>query len=196
MTAMVRSLTGVLGKPEMLTAITSMLGETESTDGSAPILPKLIARYLGTSDRTARSAVRLSLVALVGGLADRAHRPIWASALYTLLDRHDPALLDNPSHLVPTSDDPEASETVDMILGHRRLLVEIEIADETGLSETTVSRLLELLVPISLSFLARKKRGEGMDRNAMVTYLTAQESAQQAGQPAVARTWVAGRDPN
>ncbi len=135
-------------------------------------LPSLAAR-LGVDEATAEAAVRSALPALVGGLQSNAASPDGAASLAGALQQHPPSLLDGGvdlggldlddgakilGHIFGGGTD-QVAERVDSDLGAR--LGGTSAASLGGSGGGLVGRLLPMLAPIVMAYLAKKMQGGG-----------------------------------
>jgi hypothetical protein len=116
-----------------------------------------VAARLGVDEPTARAAVEQALPALVGGMEANAKDPGGAASLEKAVAKHSPTLVDGGVDLdeVDTND---GEKIVSHIFGpNREQVVQTLSAQPAGFSAGgVVGRLLPILAPIVLSYLAKK----------------------------------------
>ena len=143
-----------------------------------------ISRQLGTDEARTSQAISMALPMLVGGLAHETTTPEGAQSLNrALAEDHDGSLLDNIAPLMGSGGGAAADVSVPRalngagILGHilrgGRTHVEQGIGQATGLSNQQTSRLLMMLAPLVMAYLARRKKQLGADANAVGAELQA-----------------------
>jgi hypothetical protein len=133
---------------------------TDLNDLLAHIPTDQIAARLGIDPDTADAAIRQVLPALVGGLHANAQDPAGAASLAGALGSHDPSLLDGGVNLdqVDTTD---GAKIVSHVFGDNHDQVVSQLGGMGGASITSglVGKLLPLLAPIVMSFLAKRLLG-------------------------------------
>ncbi|MET4639775.1 DUF937 domain-containing protein [Mycetocola sp. 2940] len=116
-----------------------------------------VAAKLGVDEETARAAVEQALPALVGGLEANAKDPSGAASIEKAVAKHSPALVDGGVNLdeVDTND---GEKIVSHIFGpNKEQVVQTLSAQPAGFSAGgIVGKLLPILAPIVLSYLAKK----------------------------------------
>jgi hypothetical protein len=123
-----------------------------------------IAGQLGTDPQTARSAVELALPALVGGLQANAQDPVGAQSLANALGQHDNDLLDSllgGGLAVDQLDTQDGSSIVNHVFGDNQEQVVSQLAGASGAGSSVIAKLLPMLAPIVMSFLAKRMLGGG-----------------------------------
>jgi hypothetical protein len=119
-----------------------------------------LADQLGVDPATAESAVREALPALVGGMQANAADPQGAASLAGALESHSPKLVDGGVNLdeVDTAD---GEKIVSHVFGENSGAVAQTLGGNLGGNSDLVQKLLPILAPIVLSYLAQKMRGGG-----------------------------------
>lgn len=117
-----------------------------------------IAEQVGASPEETRAAVGAVLPALLGGLQANAQDPAGAASLAQALGQHDPALAEQPSlDQVDTGDG-------DKIVGHIFGAQQNEVVNRLGglgsLNQGLVGKLMPILAPIVLAWLAKQLQGQ------------------------------------
>ena len=116
-----------------------------------------VAARLGVDEPTARAAVEQALPALVSGMEANAKDPGGAASLEKAVAKHSPALVDGGVNLdeVDTND---GEKIVSHIFGpNKEQVVQTLSAQPAGFSAGgVVGKLLPILAPIVLSYLAKK----------------------------------------
>jgi hypothetical protein len=119
-----------------------------------------LARQLGTDEATARRATSMALPALLGGLQANASDPRGAASLQEALAQHDDDLYGQRVDLerVDTRDGEKISAHV---FGSKedQVVHALGGAGGAGLGGDLIKRLLPILAPIVLSYLAKQMQG-------------------------------------
>ena len=120
-----------------------------------------ISEELGADPNTTRQAVPAALSALLGGLSRNAQQPDGAQQLDSALDAHGGGgLLGGLGSLVGGALGADGSGILGHIFGQHQPAVASQVGQRTGLDQGQAARLLMLLAPIVLAYLARA-RGQG-----------------------------------
>lgn len=135
-----------------------MTTETDQILSQIPIAQ--LASRLGTDEQTAREAAEAALPTLLAGLTNEAQDPGRADGLATAVQRdHDPATLEAEDPLDRVDAD-EGDRIVSHLFGNDRADVEQRVSSAVGgQAGGLVQRVLPLLAPLVMSWLAGKMRG-------------------------------------
>ncbi|MDQ0756957.1 DUF937 domain-containing protein [Arthrobacter sp. B3I4] len=120
-----------------------------------------LAGMLGTDRQTAQAAVEAAVPTLLAGLHDNAQAPEGAASLESALGQHDNGLVDGGVDAAQI-DTADGEKIVDHVFGGRQDQVASQLAGTAplgGVSRDLVRRLLPLLAPIVMSYLAKKVLG-------------------------------------
>lgn len=120
-----------------------------------------IAASLGVDEKTAEQATRQALPALIGGMQANAQDDDGAKSLAKALDAHDNDLVKGGVNLDDVDTD-DGEKIVTNVFGNNREQVVNQLAgfnSEAG--SGLISKLLPMLAPIVLSYLAGKVKGGG-----------------------------------
>lgn len=120
-----------------------------------------IAAKLGVDEATASAAVKSALPALVGGLGANAADPAGAASLEKAVSKHGPALVDGGVKLADV-DENDGKKIVKNIFGDNqdKVVGALDTKAGGGMSDI-VGKVLPILAPIVLSWLASKFLGGG-----------------------------------
>ena len=116
-----------------------------------------LAERVGADDAEVSQAVHQVLPALVGGLGANAQRPEGAAALTNALNDH----VDQEPSDLSSVDPQDGQKIVHHIFGDQSDQVVNRLGGLGGAGGGLVSKLLPILAPIVLSFLAKKLSGSG-----------------------------------
>lgn len=117
-----------------------------------------IAAQVGASPDETRQAVDALLPALVGGLQANAQDPAGAQSLAAALGDHDPGLADAPS--LDRIDTADGAKIVANIFGAQEPEVVNRLGGQGSMSQGLVQKLLPILAPIVLAWLAKQLQGQ------------------------------------
>lgn len=121
-----------------------------------------ISRRLGVSEAQAQQGMQVALPLIVGALARNAQEPGGERALRRALDRdHDGSVFDDIGGLARGKYEDDGQGILRHALGSRRDVAEQRAAQFAGLDGKTMGKLLALLAPLVMGWLARRKGGGG-----------------------------------
>lgn len=122
-----------------------------------------LAARLGVDEATARSAVDEALPALLGGMGANAQDAAGAASLERAVQHHSPQLYEGGVNLDEVDED-DGDKIVHNVFGdHTDQVVQKLGSTESGGGQGIIQKLLPILAPIVLSFLASQftKRQQG-----------------------------------
>lgn len=117
-----------------------------------------IATQLGVGDNEAEQAVRQALPALMGGMAANAQDPAGAASLTSALGQHTGAADTVDLAAVDTDD---GQKIVRHVFGDNENAVVDQLGGLGGLGGGVFAKLLPMLAPLVMSFLAKNVLGGG-----------------------------------
>ena len=119
-------------------------------DGLIDIIPiGDIAKKLGIDEKTAKSAVKTALPAIVAGLASNASSKDGAAALEKALGKHESKGL-----TVDEVDEEDGKKIVSHVFGVKKEAVAEAAAGKADVAKDIIAQVLPILAPIVLSWLA------------------------------------------
>jgi hypothetical protein len=120
-----------------------------------------LARQLGVDEQTARNATTQALPALLGGMQANAQDPAGAASLSSALRQHDDNLLDGGVDVAQV-DANDGDKIVRNVFGDNRQQVVNQLGGLGGGGNSgLIAKLLPLLAPIVMSYLAKQFTGQG-----------------------------------
>ncbi|KRE77639.1 DUF937 domain-containing protein [Arthrobacter sp. Soil763] len=134
---------------------------TELQDILGQIPVDQIAGMLGTDRQTAQSAVEAAVPTLLAGLHNNAQAPEGAASLESALGQHRDGLVDGGVDVAQV-DTADGEKIVNHVFGGRQDQVASQLAGTAqlgGVGGDLVRRLLPILAPIVMSYLANKVLG-------------------------------------
>jgi hypothetical protein len=143
---------------------------TDFDDLLSQIPMNQLAQQLGVDEQTAEQATRQALPALLGGMQANAHDPAGAASLGQALGQHDDNLLDGGVDFGQV-DTVDGDKIVSNVFGDNREQVVNQLGGRGGGAGNLIAKLLPLLAPIVMSYLAKQfsKRGGGGTTTASAT---------------------------
>jgi len=114
-----------------------------------------LAAQLGVDRETAERATRTALPALFGGMEANTHDPAGAASLERAVGQHDPGLVEGEVDLGQV-DPADGDKIVGHIFGAQRDPVVDRLGGGGGVDSGLVAKLLPLLAPIVMSYLAKQ----------------------------------------
>ncbi|MEO7234644.1 MAG: DUF937 domain-containing protein [Lapillicoccus sp.] len=116
-----------------------------------------VAAALGVDRGEAEQATRAAIPALLGGMHANAQDPAGAASLASALQQHDGSALGAPVDQIDTQD---GQQIVQNVFGAQTNDVVARLGGATpGNGSSLVSKLLPILAPIVMAYLARKMQG-------------------------------------
>ena len=112
-----------------------------------------IAAKLGVDEATAKQAVNDALPALLAGLGANAADPAGAASLEKAVAKHDPKLIEGGVNLADV-DEEDGKKIVKNVFGDKTDQVVTALDKKEGGAGDLIGKLLPILAPIVLSFLA------------------------------------------
>lgn len=126
-----------------------------------------IAQALGVDEATANQAVHAALPALLGGLDANAQDEAGAASLQQALLQHEDRLPDDGQIDVNTIDTDDGDKIVGHVFGEHTDAVAQQLGGMGGgLSSGLIRKLLPMLAPIVMSYIAKRMRGGGGQQQA------------------------------
>jgi hypothetical protein len=121
-----------------------------------------IAEKLGVDENTATTAVKAALPTLLGGLRANTAQPEGAASLVGALDGHGDLVEGEGEVDIDKVDVADGSKIVDNVFGEEKntVISALGASEGTG-GNDLVSKLLPMLAPIVLAYLAKQMTGGG-----------------------------------
>ena len=165
---------------------------TQQLSGTAS---RQIAARLGISESTANTAVQLAVPLILTALARNASKPEGAEALHqAVATDHDGSVLDNLMGYLGNPEAANGSGILGHVLGGQRPSVENNLAQATGLDQSSAGSLMELVAPLVMGAVGRTQQQNGLDSSGLAQYLGEQQ--QQTAEPGMMGTLSSMLDSN
>lgn len=160
-----------------MNAISQMI--TQQFSGS---VSRQIASRLGISESAANTALQVAVPLIVSALARNARQPGEAEALHqAVATDHDGSILDNLAGYLGNPQAANGAGILRHVLGGQRPVVEDNLAQATGLDQSSAGSLMELVAPLVMGAVGRTQQN-GLDSSGLAQFL-GQQQAQQEAEP-------------
>jgi hypothetical protein len=145
-----------------------------------------IAARLGCSESTANAAVQIAVPLILSALARNASQPEGAQELHqAVANDHDGSVLDNLMGYLGNPQQANGAGILGHVLGDQRGTVENNLAQATGLDQSSAGNLMEMLAPLVMGAVGRTQQENGLDSSGLANYLGEQQQEQAAAAPGV-----------
>ncbi|HKO97540.1 MAG TPA: DUF937 domain-containing protein [Pyrinomonadaceae bacterium] len=162
-----------------MNAITQMI--TQQLSGT---ISRQIASRVGVSESTANTAVQIAVPLIIAALARNAKQPEEAQALHqAVATDHDGSILDD---LMGYMSNPQAANGTGIlghVLGAQQPTVESNLAQATGMDQSSAGNLLAMVAPIVMGAVGRQQQQNGLDPQGLSQYLGEQQQEAQSTNP-------------
>ena len=163
-----------------MNAITQMI--TQQLGGAAS---KQIAARLGVSESTANMAIQVAVPLVVAALARNASKPEGSQQLHqAIAEDHDGSILDNLSGYLQNPQQADGAGILGHVLGDQRTGVESNVAQATGMDQSSAGNLMEIVAPLVMGYLGKTQQQNGLDSSGLADYL-GQQQQEQAATPGI-----------
>lgn len=143
------------------------------------------AQKTGVSQDLAAKALPMAMAVLMNGLKGNTKDAKGAEALSAALDKHDGALLNNPSALNADDVMADGERILGHILGGKRGQVEEQLAAATGgVDKSQMASILAMAAPAVLAALGKEKREKGLRASDIAGLVKSEEATARAAAPA------------
>ena len=162
-----------------MNAITQMI--TQQLSGSAS---RTIAQRLGISETTANTAVQIGVPLILAALARNASQPREAENLHqAIADDHDGGIFDNLMGYLRNPQSANGAGILSHVFGGQQPAIENNLAQATGMDQSSAGGLLETLAPLVMGSLGKTQQQNGLDASGLSDLLNNQRQEAQANAP-------------
>jgi hypothetical protein len=162
-----------------MNAITQMI--TQQLGGSAA---RTIAQRFGISEATANTAIQMAIPLLVTALARNASQPQEAANLHhAVANDHNGSIFDNLMGYLGSPQSANGAGILGHVFGSQKPAVENNLAQATGMDQSTAGGVLETLAPLVMGSLGQAQQQNGLDASGLSNYLNVQQQEAQATSP-------------
>jgi hypothetical protein len=164
-----------------MNAITQII--TQQLAGGAV---RTISQRLGISESAANTAVQVAIPLLLTALARNAAKPEGAESLHQALNRdHDGSIFDNLMGYLGNPQGVNGAGILGHAFGSQQQTVEGNLAQATGLDQSSAGSVLETIAPIVMGALGQAQQQNGLDASGLSNLLDNQQQEAQANAPDV-----------
>jgi hypothetical protein len=162
-----------------MNALTQII--TQQLSGNAS---RAIAQRLGISEATANTAVQVAVPLILAGLARNANQPQGAQSLHQAInDDHDGSIFDNLTGYVSNPQSVNGAGILAHVFGPQKPAVENNLAQATGLDQSSAGGLMETLAPLVMGAVGRTQQQQGLDASGLSNLLNDQQQQAQNNAP-------------
>ncbi|HEX7295607.1 MAG TPA: DUF937 domain-containing protein [Pyrinomonadaceae bacterium] len=162
-----------------MNAMTQMI--TQQLGGGAA---RMIAERLGISETTANTAIQIGVPLILAGLARNASRPQGAESLHqAVATDHDGSIFDNLMGYLQAPQTANGAGILGHVFGNQQPAIENNLAQATGMDQSSAGGLLETLAPLVMGSLGKAQQENGLDASGLSSLLSVQQQEAQATAP-------------
>jgi hypothetical protein len=145
---------------------------------------RTIAQRFGISETTANTAVQIGVPLILAALARNASQPQGAESLHEAINKdHDGSILDNLIGYLGNPQSANGAGILGHVFGDQRPAIENNLAQATGMDQSSAGGLLETIAPLVMGALGQAQRQEGLDTSGLSNLLATQQQRAQASAP-------------
>jgi len=140
---------------------------------------KQISKRLGIDENIAQTAISVGLPMILSGMAKNTQNEDGAKSLNNALEKdHDGGIWDNVTGFL-------SNETVQAtgmgilkhVFGGKQEAAEKNVSKSTGLDTNTAGQVMQMLAPVVMGYLSKKKNEEGLDATGVANMLNSNQEA-------------------
>lgn len=162
-----------------MNAITQII--TQQLGGTAA---RTIAQRFGVSETTANTAVQIGVPLILAALARNASQPQEAENLHqAVANDHDGSIFNNLTGYLQNPQSANGAGILGHVFGNQRPAIETNLAQATGMDQSSAGGLLETLAPLVMGSLGQAQQEKGLDASGLSDLLNNQQQQAQANAP-------------
>lgn len=162
-----------------MNAITQII--TQQLGGSAA---RTLAQRFGISETAANSAVQIGVPLILAALARNASQPQEAESLHqAVATDHDGSIFNNLMGYLQNPQTANGAGILGHVFGNQRPTIENNLAQATGMDQSSAGGLLETLAPLVMGSLGQAQQQNGLDASGLSNLLNNQQQEAQANAP-------------
>lgn len=147
-----------------------------------------MSKQANTTPTQAKSALSSAIPVLMGALAKNSKTPEGASSLQNAIQKdHDGGLLDNLGGFFSNPESGNGQGILRHVLGDKQQAVAHHISQQSGVSDSSASKILEMAAPLVMGFLGKKSAGGGGLGNLLGSFLNDESQANPQSQSFINR---------
>ena len=145
---------------------------------------RTLSQRFGISETTANSAIQIGVPLILAALARNASKPQEAEKLHqAIATDHDGSIFDNLMGYLGNPQSANGAGILGHVFGNQQPAIENNLAQATGLDQTSAGGLLETLAPLVMGSLGKAQQQNGLDANGLSNLLSNQQQEAQANAP-------------
>ena len=162
-----------------MNAITQIV--TQQLGGGAA---RTIAQRFGISETAANTAIQMAVPLILTALARNASQPQEAQNLHqAVATDHDGSIFDNLTGYLQNPQSANGAGILGHVFGSQKPAVENNLAQATGIDQSSAGGLLETLAPLVMGSLGKAQQQNGLDASGLSDLLNTQQQEAQANAP-------------
>ena len=162
-----------------MNALTQII--TQQLSGPAS---RTLAERLGISESTANTAVQVAVPLILSALARNAQEPQGAQSLHQAINEdHNGSIFDNLTGYVSNPQTVNGAGILSHVFGGQRPAIENNLAQATGIDQSSAGGLLETLAPLVMGAVGKTQQQEGLDASGLSNLLNNQQQQAQDNAP-------------
>jgi hypothetical protein len=154
---------------------------TQQLGGTAA---RTIAQRFGINESTANTAVQIGVPLILAALARNASQPQEAENLHqAVANDHDGSIFDNVMGYLQNPQTANGAGILGHVFGNQRPAIENNLAQATGMDQSSAGGVLETLAPIVMGSLGKAQQQNGLDASGLSNLLNNQQQEAQTNAP-------------
>ena len=164
-----------------MNAITQLI--TQQLGGSAV---STLAQRFGISESKANAAVQIAVPLILTAMARNASQPEGAESLHQAINNdHDGSIFNNLMGYLGNPQTANGAGILGHVFGSQQPTVENNLAQATGMDQTSAGGLLETIAPLVMGAVGQTQQQNGLDASGLSNLLSSQQQQAQANAPGV-----------
>jgi hypothetical protein len=162
-----------------MNALTQMI--TQQLAGGAV---RTISQRLGISETAANTAVQIAVPLILSALARNASEPQGAESLHEAISKdHDGSILNNLMGYLGNPESANGAGILGHVFGSQQPTLENNLAQATGMDQSSAGGVLETLAPIVMGALGKEQQEKGLDASDLSNLLGSQQQQAETTAP-------------
>lgn len=145
---------------------------------------RTISQRLGISETAANTAVQIAVPLILSALARNAAEPQGAENLHQAISKdHDGSILDNLMGYLGNPESANGAGILGHVFGGQQPTLENNLAQATGMDQSSAGGVLETLAPIVMGALGKEQQEKGLDASDLSNLLGSQQQQAETAAP-------------